>query len=203
MWELGLFSLEKRKLKRPLTAVSNYLVGGYREDVVRHALEVHNERTRDNSHRLQQEKFQLDMKKPLFFSYSESGSALEQGSREAVLRDTQNSTKQGPEQPDLTPKQEVGAETSRGPFLPKLSCDSMTSFLCDHFLTDVIFSILYKISHYCPLTNGFLRQRMRQIMYYLDGCAVAERLVDSEEGDADRELAARLGNLVLKSAGFY
>lgn len=44
---------------------------------------------------------------------------------------------------------------------------------------------------------------MRQIMYYLDGCPVAERRVDSEEGDADRELAARLGNLVLKSAGFY
>lgn len=32
---------------------------------------------------------------------------------------------------------------------------------------------------------------MRQIMYYLDGCPVAERLVDSEEGDA-----ARLGKNV-------
>lgn len=40
-------------------------------------------------------------------------------------------------------------------------------------------------------------------MCYLDGGPVAERLVDSEEGDADRELAARLGNLVLKFAGFY
>lgn len=65
-----MFSLEKRKLRRPLFAVSHYLVGGYREDVVRHFLEVHNERTRDDSHKLQQEKFQLDVKKPLFFLFA-------------------------------------------------------------------------------------------------------------------------------------
>lgn len=85
MWRLSLFSLEKRNLRRSLIAVSNYLVSHYRKAVARRLLEVHNERTRDNSHKLQQEEFQLGMKKPhVFFLLSESGSALEQGSREAV-----------------------------------------------------------------------------------------------------------------------
>lgn len=79
-----MFSLGKRKLRSPLTTISNYLVGGYREDVVRCFLEECNERTRDNSHKLQQEEFQLDTKQPLFFSHSGRGSALEQSSREAA-----------------------------------------------------------------------------------------------------------------------
>jgi len=38
MQELDLFSLEKRKLRRPPIAVSNCLVSGYREAVVKHFL---------------------------------------------------------------------------------------------------------------------------------------------------------------------
>lgn len=86
MWWLSLFILEKRNLRRPLIAVSNYLVSHYRKVVARHLLEVYNKRTRDNSHGLQQEEFQLGMKKPHFFFFllNESSSALEQVSREAV-----------------------------------------------------------------------------------------------------------------------
>lgn len=40
-------------------------------------------------------------------------------------------------------------------------------------------------------------------MCFLGGCLVAQRLVGSQEGDADRKAGAKKGNLVLKSAGFY
>jgi len=63
----------------------------------------------------------------------------------------------------------------------------------------ILHSVLNK--PFCPLPNGFFTTKNEA--GDLDRRPVAERLVDSEEGDANSELVARLENLVLKSAGFY
>lgn len=56
-----LFSLEKRR--RDLSAVYNYLRGGYRDNRTRVFLRVHSDRTRGNRHKLGHGKFQLDIRK--------------------------------------------------------------------------------------------------------------------------------------------
>lgn len=54
-----LFSLEKRR--RDLSAVYNYLRGGYRDNRTRVFLRVHSDRTRGNRYKLQHRKFQWSM----------------------------------------------------------------------------------------------------------------------------------------------
>ena len=103
--ELGLSSLEKRRIWRNLRVACHHLKGGYEKKGDGHFGRICCNWTRKNVFKLKEGGFKLGIKKMFFFFYDKGGKALEQVAQRGggcpTPGDTQGQAGWGAEQPDL------------------------------------------------------------------------------------------------------